>query len=453
MIGSADGESVFLHKQEGAWSLPGFCLPPQRFRFFPDYVPQIQTETRLRWGIKATVLRHLADYDDRHFCELEVHQGSVHSADCDCRWVPRSDLGGAIWVDSCGCAVVDAWLRDTECGVAPPLQAPWERKGWYDEAVAWITAQAQDRGLRLLEPIEQIKGAWPWSSILRASTTAGRWFFKAGYLKPPLEVQILQKLSEQWPLNVPALVAADVERNWMLMEDFGTCDLEDLAPRHLLNAVVTYAKMQVKSVDDILSWIRLGVRDFSPTALMQHFRALLEDDAVLSSGPNALEDHEITAAGLGAARLDEACDRLASGKAPLAIMSDDFRPGNIVLHRDQYLFYDWANTVLAHPFFSISYFLNRLPRPAHIGPAEWRNELEAGFRTELAKAYLSAWEHVVPASEAMEELAAVRRLFGLYECIRVYQDIQYLEPGAPWTMQAIEYIPRCIRFVPGLLDT
>jgi hypothetical protein len=54
----------------------------------------------------------------------------------------------------------------------------WERPAWRRTAESWIARQARRRGLSLTGPIEQPR-VRPWSTVMRAPSSAGVLFFKA----------------------------------------------------------------------------------------------------------------------------------------------------------------------------------------------------------------------------------------------------------------------------------
>src|SRR5205809_2748741 len=115
--------------------------------------------------------------------------------------------------------------------------------GWFADAVAWIQSQLALPGYTAAGPIEQLKAAWGWSSILRVPTTAGRLYFKADYAKPPSEPALILALAERWPDNVPTIVAADLDRGWMLMRDFDGRMLDEQSLSECQGAVRPFAEL------------------------------------------------------------------------------------------------------------------------------------------------------------------------------------------------------------------
>src|SRR5690348_14165361 len=97
----------------------------------------------------------------------------------------------------------------------------WTQPGWFEQASAWIQAELKQQGIGLDGTIEQ-PHVRPWSTVLRVPTTAGIFFFKATAPVLAHEPALTQALSFWRPDCMPQVTAADLERGWMLMPDFGT---------------------------------------------------------------------------------------------------------------------------------------------------------------------------------------------------------------------------------------
>ncbi|WP_433017771.1 hypothetical protein [Kribbella sp. CA-294648] len=98
----------------------------------------------------------------------------------------------------------------------------------------WIDAQLAAAGVERTGPAAQVR-SWGLSNILRIPTADGNVYFKAlarsSTIRParvdalPLlfahEPLLLQKLSDEHPDAVPAPLAVDEQRVWMLLPDLG----------------------------------------------------------------------------------------------------------------------------------------------------------------------------------------------------------------------------------------
>src|SRR5688572_22137314 len=72
-------------------SLPRLTLPLGTW--VPEGVASLSKQAEARLGARTTVLRHLVDLDDSHFCEAEVHD-TRWSPPAGSRWVTLAELRG-----------------------------------------------------------------------------------------------------------------------------------------------------------------------------------------------------------------------------------------------------------------------------------------------------------------------------------------------------------------------
>jgi hypothetical protein len=82
--------------------------------------------------------------------------------------------------------------------------------GWLDELGIVATA-----------PMETIHER-PWSTVLRVPTAEGDLYLKQEAPVQASEVALTVALASRWHDRVPEVVAADVERAWLLLRDGGT---------------------------------------------------------------------------------------------------------------------------------------------------------------------------------------------------------------------------------------
>jgi hypothetical protein len=302
-----------------------------------------------------------------------------------------------------------------------------------------------ESGHRVTGPVTQLKGAWGWSSILVADTRTDRFYFKASYMKPPYEAVVVDELSKTRPELVPSPVVVDRKRNWMIMRDFGDTHLDSLDEEQWRGAVRTFAGLQRESIRRVEKWKGLNCPVTSPEEMAAACERLLRETEILHGGPDALGEREIDElAGLLPAIADR-CGELSDSPVPPALHNEDFRSDNVAWGGDSFVFFDWSHTSITHPFFSMSYFLNRIKRPPDAASLPWKTELEDPERIALRDAYLEPWLDYGGHEKLCEDFLRVRRLFFLNEAIRCYLDLPYLETGTPWTINTMDYIPRCLR--------
>ena len=396
-----------------------------------------------------TVLQHLQDAEDVQICLMEVHSVVGNLPD-SYLWLNGCEDGE--WADEQSLQAWRAWKSVSQTEDNSSTTAPWERKGWFGDAKLWMQTHLYEAGYELKGPVDQIKGAWGWSSILKAETDQGSVYFKADYDRPPKEVAVILKLAERWPRNVPQVIAANVERNWMLMSNFGGASLESLDTSHYLNALSLFANIQRSTAPDKHDWKLLGCPDMTPDNLLRMTRHLIANTAVLCDGKGGLCLEELQELELKIPQIEQMLTQLASSTLPNTLSNEDFRAGNVVVSGGEYIFYDWGSTVVSHPLFGINYFLNRMIRSDSEDRFRWRNDLEDERRGALMSAFLFQWTDYASWDQLLLEFWLCRRLCYLYEAVKCYCDLPFVGITSPWGAGSLASIPDALRKLSAALD-
>ena len=440
--------SILVRKVGEVYECPSARLLRQRLDFFPDYIPAIRQELRRETNLEVTVLRHLLDWDDVQVCVLEVHSNG-DSLPAGYLWL--DDREEFEWADELSARAWQVHKSALSTEEASPL-APWEHAGWFAEAAFWMQSSLHDAGYVLRGPVEQLKGAWSWSSLLKAEIDKGTVYFKADYERPPQEATVILKLAERWPLNVPQIIASSPEHGWMLMPDFRGVSLETLGTSDYLNAVSQFARLQRSATPDFDDWKRLGCFDMTPPAFLRLTVRLFADTNVLCCGEDGLSHEEVATLRSKLPRIEQILNRLASSVLLSTISNEDFRAGNVVVWDGVCLFYDWSGTVVTHPLFGINYFLNRMVRAYSEDRFLWRHDLEDAQRRELASAFLSEWTDDAEWDQLVTEFWLCRRLCPLYEAVRCYSDLLFVGTVSPWGAGTFRNISHSLRSLTAALD-
>jgi Phosphotransferase enzyme family len=222
----------------------------------------------------------------------------------------------------------------------------WTEPGWLAEAAAWIRERADVAG-----ELDQFHVRW-WSTVIRVPARCEDLYFKAvvdGFrFEPPLTA----RLFELMPDRVTALVDLDADRGWMLMRDaghrlrevvLGPADLQ-----HWERALPRYAELQLATTPIAEELLSLGVPDARLSKLPDQLRAVLAQP-VRGLTP---EEHE---SALGALHeFEEMCRELATYGIRETIQHDDLHDGQVFLRDGRYLFFDWGDSCISHPFHSLT---------------------------------------------------------------------------------------------------
>jgi hypothetical protein len=316
-----------------------------------------------------------------------------------------------------------------------------------DEASAWIGAHLERLGTPITGAIEQ-PHVRPWSTVLRAPTTAGPVYFKA--VTPALiyEAGVTQALEHWLPGSGPALLAVDAQRGWMLMADGGARLRETLKVdrdlRHWEIVLQRYAELQMIVAPHLPELLALGLPDARPATLPQQFARLLADEDVLQLGlPKGLTAEEHQRLHDLAPHVSALCEQLAASSAPDSIDHGDLHDGNVFLRDGHYLFFDWGDSSAGHPFISLRTVFVSVENA--LGLEERAPEFE-----RLLDAYLQPWTTYAPREELQQTYDIAKCMSPLCAALRWRRAIGALEPSA--RTDYAHAIPSLLREFLGMVE-
>lgn len=285
---------------------------------------------------------------------------------------------------------------------------------WLDEANEWTTAALAGQGLRPLGRLELVRSV-PWSMVYRVATDGGDVYFKATAPALGQEVALTVALSGWRPDCMPGVLAADRERRWLLLADSGVM-LRTLFQAgedglgHWQRVVPLYAGVQREMSGRVPELLAMGVLDRRLAVLPGQFEGLLaEKDALRVGLEDGLTDEEHGRLRELVPDFAALCQRLSDYGVPESVEHNDFHDGNIfVPGRGRYIFADWGDSCVTHPFITLVTIRRSL---------ENRFELAADSAEVLALSdlYLSSWpdygslERLREASELAYKVGAVIR--------------------------------------------
>jgi len=237
------------------------------------------------------------------------------------------------------------------------IHLPWMQPGWFAQASAWIDAELDRLGIGLNGPIAQ-PHVRPWSTVLRVPSRRGDLYFKATAPLLAHEPPLSQALARWCPDCMLPILAADPERGWMLLRDGGTRLREiiraDHDLRHWEALLPIYAEVQIELAGRLPELLALGVPDRRLAVLPARYAQLLADtDALRVDLPEGLTFAEAQRLHALVPRCGALCERLAAYRVPESLNHGDFHDGNIFVRDGGYRFFDWGDSCVAHPFFSL----------------------------------------------------------------------------------------------------
>jgi len=276
----------------------------------------------------------------------------------------------------------------------------------------WISAGLVRHGLRPNGEIEEIKRR-SWSLVLRVPAEPGQVWFKAGGPGCRYEAGLVAALAGWAPESSLPPLAVDRERGWLLLPDGGptlrTIVAEAGGQAHWERLLPRYGQLQRDLAGRVDELLELGVPDVRPPAVPGALASLLADteallldqeDGMTSADRERLLGMQPEVAGW-AAELD------GYGITP-SLNHDDFHDGNVFLRDCHYVFFDWGDASVAHPFASLLVTLNSIA---------YFRQLPAGSAEllRMRDAYLEPWTgeydrtDLVAAARLATRLAKVGR--------------------------------------------
>lgn len=242
--------------------------------------------------------------------------------------------------------------------------------------------------------------------MLRVPTADGPLWFKANLPVDAYEAGVVSVLARIRPDAVPELRAVDLERGWMLMGDAGI-RLRELieGERDLgrwLDVLPRYAGLQLDAAGHVDELLALGVPDRRLAVLAGQYEQLLSDMG--TTGP--------------VERVAAMCRELAAYEIPETIQHDDFHDAQVFLRDGRYDFFDWGDSCVSHPFFTMSVTLE--------GVISWGVDDVEG--SEDVAPYAEAYLRPFGGNELAAALAIALRLGWICRALNVHRFALALEP-------------------------
>jgi hypothetical protein len=246
----------------------------------------------------------------------------------------------------------------------------WTSAEWRAEAQTWIDEQLAAAGVARVGEVTQPR-VRQWGTLLRADTSRGPVWLKAPGPETVFEVPLYRVLATVAPKWVLDPIAVDVSRGWVLLPDGGPTLREVLGEGSLSDALVNvlpqYAQLQVDLLPHTEDLLAAGVVDMRPAVMPQRLEEALEVTGRYVESSGDAEAREIHA--WIASRRDEFAARCRELPDRVSLDHNDLHSNNILGGpSDQVRFYDWGDSVLAHPFSSLLVTLGSLTRTLEVAP-------------------------------------------------------------------------------------
>lgn len=305
-----------------------------------------------------------------------------------------------------------------------PEQIMWLRPEWMERAHLWIEDALNQHQISIVGPIEQHQMR-PWSAVLLAPTTSGNLFFKASAEVIAFEPALTDAIYRWKPGMIPEVLAYNAPNSWILMADGGRRLREvfkaGLDMENWTEILAEYAELQIALSQHIDELFAFGVRDRRLSALPALLNEILSDrDWLLIDQNDGISSAEYQCLVDAAPYVAELCSKLSNFNIPSSIHHNDLHDGNIFVNDGRYLFFDWGDSSVSHPFFSL--------RTAFVS-VEYTFGLEEDHSIfkKLASAYLDAWSDYETKENLWQAFALAKRLWALSSAIKYWTFFGQLE--------------------------
>jgi len=264
--------------------------------------------------------------------------------------------------------------------------AVWSTPAWLAGAESWMDGRLAEAGIERTGEVTQ-PHLRAWGTALTAPTTRGPVWLKAPGPETAFEAALYELLGTVVPDRVLVPIAVDVPRGWILLPDGGPTlrEHDDGSLLPALEAILPrYAQLQRDLESHVDKLVAFGVADMRAPAMPARF------DEALAVARRYVTDHgtanDRTDLDRIAALRPEFvawCAELAESPVPASLDHNDLHPGNVFAAGTR--FYDWGDSVVAHPFASMLVtlaYVHSLFGPT-AGPARVRDAYLEPF-TDLA---------------------------------------------------------------------
>jgi Phosphotransferase enzyme family len=319
---------------------------------------------------------------------------------------------------------------------------PWVQPAFLAEATTWIDARLAESGIERTGDLEQPHVRW-WSTVLRVPSTEGDLWFKANASVHAFEATLLAILGRVQPGSVPELIASDPARGWLLMRHGGDRLREQVRSAadlgHWERLLPRYAELQLACAPHVGELLAAGVPDERLATLTMHFEALLAEDALLRIGhEDGLTHAEVDRLHAFVPELTALWRRLAALGVPETLQHDDLHDGNIFVRDGEYLFFDWGDCCISHPFHTLVVTMRVIA---------WRLDLPPGGPDllRLREAYLEQFvgygssAELTEAADLAQVTGTVARTLAWRRFLNA-REAEFREPD-------VETIPRGLRLL------
>lgn len=232
-----------------------------------------------------------------------------------------------------------------------------------EQLTEWTNKFLLANRYQLLGSLEEVQ-ITAWSSVRRILTTNGYIYLKKIPNLLSSEPFIIELLHNQFHECVPIIIAVNDELNCFLMKDAGQpfylLTDNKLRLNLIRETISKYKYIQNKCTSLTSQFINMGIPDWRLEHLPHLYHQLILQENLLIEDGMSINDIK---------RLSELinkcmalCDQLSKFSIPETLDHCDLHGGNVLINEktNAVTIIDWGETVITHPFFSLTAFLRSL---------------------------------------------------------------------------------------------
>ena len=327
-----------------------------------------------------------------------------------------------------------ALLREIDAVVGGDVDAParrpaWFATSWYDEVDSWIDAELAALGRTRSGATIPVK-VWSLSAVLKVPCDPAPVWFKASCRHFHAEPALTRLVVEMLPEYAPPMIATDVERGWLLMEDMPGADEanEDDPPSGMgATAGRIAATLHLRSLDHLDEIEAAGVPVRGLPETVHGFDEILASSVELDQ----LTHEELATARALRDDVHAVVDELASLGIPSTLVHGDLHPGNVAHDGDSLTLYDWSDAAVSHPFLDLVHLTRSMPDD----------------EAELAMAaYADVWGSAYPGVDVARALELAPQVNWIFQMVTFEQIYHSQEDASYWEMRGV--VARSLRKLP-----
>ena len=404
---------VLLVRSDRSWRLPHVLV---RDQVWAANAKVVVPAFEQRLATRLWLLRLLDETEDaaakRLDTTFEMELVDPHwSAPAHGRWVGSAELAQLRLKDEQQRPVLAAYLDALERDESPAQRPSWAQPGWLPEVREWIEREAARLGHTVLG-LEQVKH-WSISSVLRIETDGADLYFKVPARLPLFveEARLTAGLAERFPDHVPAPLAIDEKRGWLLLPAFDELFGWDAPLDDRREALRRFAELQRRTSELTHELLAEGCLDRRLDVLETQVDPLVNDPEAVAR----LTAEEVAELRRLAPWLKEVCRRLAAFELPSTLVHGDLHMLNVARLDRELVYFDWTDACIAHPFIDLLCLT-------------W--EKDETRRAALLEAYLEPWQGVETAERLQEAVALASVVIPLHHAVSYRHIVAGLEPAA-----------------------